>query len=78
MGRAHPYAVAEIIHLGAILQARRRQREQEYLQRCVEVIEQSLKHHIAEFPHAPAEEWPVRASKMRKLSELLEYTTSLL
>jgi hypothetical protein len=70
--------MAEIIHLRAILQARRRQREQEYLQRCVEAIEQSLQHQVEEFSHAPADEWPVRASKIRKLGELLEYATSLL
>jgi hypothetical protein len=70
--------MAEIIHLRTILQARRRQREQEYLHRCVEAIEYSLKAQLEEFPHAPEEEWPLRASKIRKLSELLEYTTGLL
>ena len=70
--------MAEIIHLRAILQARRRQREQECLQRCVEIIEQSLKSQVEEFPHAPVEEWSSRASKIRKLSELLEYTISVL
>ena len=70
--------MAEIIHLRAILQERRRQREQEHLHRCVVVIEQSLKSQIEEFPHAPEDEWPVRASKIRKLSELLEYATGLL
>lgn len=70
--------MAEIIHLRAILQARRRQREQEYLHRCVAAIEYSLQHQLEEFSHAPEDEWPVRASKIRKLGELLEYTTGLL
>jgi len=70
--------MAEIIHLHNILQARRRQREQEYWHFCIEAIEKSLKNQIEEFIHAPAEEWTVRASKIRKLGELLEYATSLL
>lgn len=70
--------MAEIIHLHNVLQARRRQREQEYLHCCVEAIEKSLKTQVEEFAHAPTEEWTVRASKIRKLGELLEYTTSLL
>jgi len=70
--------MAEIIHLRDALQARRRQREQEHLHRCVEVIEESLKIQVEEFAHAPVNEWPVRAGKIRKLSEVLEYTTGLL
>jgi hypothetical protein len=70
--------MAEIIHLPTILQARRRQREQEYLHRCVEAIEHSLQCQVEEFSRAPAHEWSVRASKIRKLGELLEYATSLL
>ncbi len=70
--------MAEIVHIKDILQARRRQREQEHLCRCVELIEESLKVHISEFESAPAEEWRVRAEKIRKLGELLEYATNLL
>jgi hypothetical protein len=70
--------MAEVIHIGAILQVRRRQREQEYLRDCVEAIEKSLQLQIAEFATAPAQEWPIRASKIRKLGELLEYATSFL
>src|SRR5262245_58048892 len=76
-GKTPSDIMAEIIHLRAILQARRRQREQEYLQRCVEAIEHSLRHQVEEFSHAPAAEWAIRASKIRKLGELLEYATSL-
>jgi hypothetical protein len=70
--------MAEIIHLRAIRQARQRQREQEYLSRCIEMIEQSLQVQIEEFEYAPEHEWPVRAGKIRKLGELLEYATGLL
>jgi len=77
-GKTSGDIMAEIIYLRAILQVRRRQREQEYLQRCVEAIEHSLQHQVEEFSYAPADEWPVRASKIRKLGELLAYATSLL
>jgi hypothetical protein len=70
--------MAEIIHFRTILQARRRQREQEYLCRCVELINESLQHQIEEMQDAPPDEWSTRARKIRKLGELLEYTTALL
>jgi hypothetical protein len=70
--------MAEIIHFRTILQARRRQREQEYLSRCVELLNTSLRLQIEELHNAPTDEWLVRARKIRKLGELLEYTTSLL
>lgn len=70
--------MAEIIHLNAALQARRKQREQEHLYRCIEIFSQSLQVHLAELERAPAEEWGVRAGKIRRLSELLEYTTGLM
>lgn len=70
--------MADIIHFQAVLQARRKQREQEQLHRCIEILGQSLQTHLAELSQAPEAEWGVRAGKIRKLSELLEYTTSLL
>ena len=70
--------MAEIIRLNDIIQVRRRQQEQAHLHACVTAIEQSLQLHLEDFAHAPAEEWAVRAGKIRKLGELLEYATSLL
>ena len=70
--------MAEVIHLQSVLRARRKQREQEHIHRCVEILGQSLRVHLAELAHAPEAEWMVRAGKIRKLSELLEYATGLL
>lgn len=70
--------MAEVIHLQSILRARRKQREQEHLHRCVEILGQSLQTHLADLAHAPEGEWVARASKIRKLSELLEYATGLI
>jgi hypothetical protein len=70
--------MAEIISLGALRQARRRQQEQAALTDCLGLIGQSLQLQLEEFSGSPEDEWPVRASKIRKLGELLEYTTGLL
>jgi hypothetical protein len=70
--------MAEVIHLQSLLRARRKQREQEHIHRCVEILGQSLQARLAELAHAPEEEWVLRASKIRKLSEVLEYATGLL
>lgn len=70
--------MAEIIPFRAVLQARRRRQEQEDLCRCVEIIRASLQYHVEQLQEAPPDEWSVRARKIRKLGELLEYTTSLL
>ncbi|MGE0679538.1 MAG: hypothetical protein AB7P69_01330 [Candidatus Binatia bacterium] len=70
--------MAEVIHLRAVRQARRKQQEQEHIHLCVEILGQSLQARLAELSCAPEEEWAVRAGKIRKLSELLEYATGLL
>lgn len=70
--------MAEIIRFDDIIQGRRRQREQAHLHACIAAIEQSLQIHLEDFAQSPAEEWAVRARKIRKLGELLEYATSLL
>ncbi len=70
--------MAEVIHLQDVLRARRKQQEQHYTHRCIEIIGQSLQAHLAELSQAPEKEWPVRTSKIRKLSELLEYASGLL
>lgn len=69
--------MAEIIYLRKIIQARRREQQQECAARCVEIVEESLRHHIEEFAHAPPQEWVVRATKIRQLGEVLEYSTNM-
>jgi hypothetical protein len=70
--------MAEIISLQSILQARRRQREQHCLHVSIEAIEESLRIQLHEFSSAPTEEKVIRASKIRKLGELLEYASHLI
>ena len=69
--------MAEIIHLHEIQQARRRAQQHESTIRCIEILEKSLRHHIEEFEHAPQQEWTVRATKIRRLGELLEYSINV-
>ena len=69
--------MAEIIYLRKIIQARRREQQQECAARCVEIVEESLRQHIEEFAHAPPQEWVVRATKIRQLGEVLEYSTNM-
>ena len=70
--------MAEIIHLHKILQARRREQQQVMATQCVEILEHSLHRHLEEFGQAPPHEQAVRASKIRKLGELLEYSTNMI
>ena len=70
--------MAEIIRFDDIIQGRRRQREHAHLHACIAAIEQSLQLHLEDFAQAPAGELAVRAGKIRKLGELLEYATNLL
>lgn len=70
--------MADIIRFDDIIQGRRRQQEQTHLHACIAAIQQSLQSHLDDFAEAPVEEMAVRAGKIRKLGELLEYATSLL
>lgn len=70
--------MAEIIHLRKVLQARRREQQQTIATQCVEILEYSLHHHLEEFGQAPPHEWAARASRIRKLGELLEYSTNMI
>ena len=70
--------MAEIIHLRKVLQARRREQQQMMATQCVEILEYSLHRHIEEFAQAPPAEWAARASRIRKLGELLEYSTNMI
>ena len=70
--------MAEVIPIREILHARRRQQQHEAGLRCIEILEQSLRYHLDAFEQAPPHEWAMRASKLRKLGELLEYSTHML
>lgn len=69
--------MAQVIQLRKVLAVRRREQQHAAAVQCVEILEHSLRRQVEAFAHAPPREWPVRATKIRKLGELLEYSTQM-
>ncbi len=69
--------MAEIIYLRKIMQDRRREQQQESAARCVEIVQKSLRLHLEAFAQAPPQERAVRATKIRQLGEILEYSINM-
>ena len=67
-----------MIHLKEIHQARRRRTEQVSMEECVELLEGNLKRSLDQYFSSPPEEKSIRATQIRKLSEILEYALRLL
>lgn len=70
--------MAVVVPFQDIVRARRRERERACTERCIDIIEASLRVTLDQFDAAPAEERPVYARRMRQLSALLEYTVQVL
>jgi len=70
--------MGQIIQLQELHQARRRRSEKVSMEHCVELIEWNLKKSIDNYFAAPREERSMRATQIRKLSEILEYALRLL
>lgn len=70
--------MAEVISFQDVVRQRRRRREQELTEQCVRVIEINLRLAVDLYEAAPAAERPVRARRIRRLGELLEYALALL
>jgi hypothetical protein len=65
--------MAEVISLREVVRARRRAREREYTEACVEIIEANLRLALYLFSGGPPEEREVRSRQIRQLAQLLEY-----
>jgi len=65
--------MAEIIPFADLVRARRRDRERESAQRCVELLELNLRFAMERFASASIDDQPIWARRLRVLSELLEY-----
>ena len=74
----HDPPVAEIIDLAAVLRARARLRTQALTERCLGIMEECLASSRHAYHEAPYEERAVRASRIRQLEELIDYTANLL
>jgi hypothetical protein len=65
-----------VIHLKGIQQAKRR-RENVSMEECVGLLEWNLKNSLDQYFLSPPEEKSMRATQIRKLSEILEYALRL-
>ncbi|HWH79844.1 MAG TPA: hypothetical protein VNT76_20830, partial [Candidatus Binatus sp.] len=70
--------MGQIIRLQELHQARRRRSEKVSMEQCVELLEWNLKKSVDNYFGAPREERSMRATQIRKLSEILEYALRLL
>jgi len=69
--------MAEIIPFDDLVRARRRDRERESAQRCVELIELNLQVALQRFATASLRDRQVWARRIHVLSELLEYAVRI-
>jgi hypothetical protein len=67
--------MGQLVQLTVVHQARRRRSEKE---QCLQLLEWSLKKSIDEYFSSPLAERSIRATQIRKLSEILEHALRLL
>jgi hypothetical protein len=70
--------MGRLIQLEELHQARRRRSEKVSMEQCVHLLEWNLKKSLDDYFDAPREERSIRATQIRKLSEILEYAVRLL
>jgi hypothetical protein len=70
--------MGRLIEIRDLHQARRRRSEKVSMEQCVELLEWNLKKSLDDYLSSPAEERSMRATQIRKLSEILEYALRLL
>ena len=70
--------MGQVIQLKELHQARRRRSEKVSMEECVELLEWNLKRSLDQYLSSPPEERSMRATQIRKLSEILEYALRLL
>ena len=69
--------MGQVIHFKELHQARRRRSEKVGIEQCVELLEWNLKRSLDRYFFSPPEERSMRATQIRKLSEILEYALRL-
>ena len=70
--------MGRLIQIRDLHQARRRRSEKVSMEHCVELLEWNLKKSLDDYFSSPREERSMRATQIRKLSEILEYALRLL
>jgi len=69
--------MGRLIQIEELLKARRRRSEKVSMEQCVELLEWNLKKSLDDYFSSPPEERSMRATQIRKLSEILEYAVRL-
>ncbi len=69
--------MARVVEIGKVRQQRRRRLERDVTEQCIEVLEWNLRNSLDRYFLAPREERLDRATKIRRLSEVLEYSLRL-
>ena len=69
--------MGQLIQIDELHQARRRRSEKVSIGQCVELLEWNLKKSVDDYLKSPREERSMRATQIRKLSEILEYAVRL-
>jgi hypothetical protein len=70
--------MGQLIQLERLHEARRRRSEKVSMEECVQLLEWNLKKSVDSYFTSPREERSIRATQIRKLSEILEYALRLL
>ncbi len=70
--------MGRLIQIEEIHRARRRRSDKVSMEQCVQLLEWNLKKSLDDYFSSPAEERSMRATQIRKLSEILEYAVRLL
>jgi len=70
--------MGQLIRLQELHQARRRRSEKVNMEQCVQLLEWNLKKSLDDYFTSPSIERSIRATQIRKLSEILEYALRLL
>lgn len=70
--------MGQLIQIKELHQARRRRSEKVSMEHCVQLLEWNMKKSLDDYLSSPPEERSMRATQIRKLSEILEYALRLL
>lgn len=70
--------MGRLIEIEEVHRARRRRSEKVSMEQCVQLLEWNLKKSLDDYFSSPPEERSMRATQIRKLSEILEYAVRLL
>lgn len=65
--------MGQLVELQEVLRAKRRETERHSLEKCIEILESSLALGVRAYLSSPKDERLVRATRLKKLTELLVY-----